>query len=188
MINECIEKREPFGVVLISDSKTDTNPNATPHFIGCTAQITQVQPLREGRMKITAVGKERFQVVSLEYNKPYLVGMVDMYPLEADQTDSLWKQSKGLHHLVDSYLQLLKEAGQVQTNGPDLPESPMSLAYLAAVLLQIPAEQKQELLAASSAANMLGSLAATYRREVVLLEAMLNPPEDNDYRGLYSLS
>jgi len=188
MINACIEQREPFGVVLISDNKTDTSPNATPHMIGCTAQITQVQPLREGRMKITAVGKDRFQIMSLEHSKPYLVGMIEPYPLEIDETPGMRQQSRGLRRLVDSYLHLLKDAGQVQFSGPELPESPMSLAYLSAVLLQTPAEQKQTLLESTDAQAMLDNLSTTYRREVVLLEAMLNPPEDNDYRGLYSLS
>lgn len=188
MINECIEQREPFGVVLIADSKTDINPNATPHMIGCTAQITQVQPLREGRMKITAVGKDRFQVMSLEHSKPYLVGNVEMYPMENSNSDDVFTKMRLLRKLVSSYLVLLKDAGQVQFSGPNLPESPMSLAYLSAVLLRTPAEDKQELLAAANTEIMLNDLAAIYRREVVLLEAMLNPPEDNDYRGLYSLN
>jgi uncharacterized protein len=80
MMNQCIESRRPFGVVLIANNKHDTSPNAIPHSIGCTAQITQVQPLGDGKMNISAAGRERFRILSIHQEQPYLVAETQSYP------------------------------------------------------------------------------------------------------------
>jgi uncharacterized protein len=188
MMNTCIENREPFGVVLISNDVTDTNPNAEPNQIGCTAQITQVQPLSEGRMKITAIGKDRFQIQSLNHSKPYLTGMVETLALMEGDPQTMRMQAHQLKHRVNRYLELLKEAGQIQFQSSRLPENPQSLAYLAAVLLQTTPAQKQLLLAADDLTFLLDELQVTYGREVALLDAMLTPPDENDFRGSFSLN
>ena len=56
MINNCLEEKEPFGVVLIRNGKEALGPLAQPHSIGCTARIVEVQKLSDGRMNITSVG------------------------------------------------------------------------------------------------------------------------------------
>ena len=76
MIEQCIQNDEPFGVVLIHKGTEASGPLAEPHPIGCTAQITQVERLDDGRMNILAVGGERFQIRSLNLFEPYLVGTV----------------------------------------------------------------------------------------------------------------
>src|SRR5512147_2655499 len=62
MIEQCIQIAQPFGVVLIREGVEALGPSAEPHQIGCSAQITQVERLEDGRMNIVAVGVERFQI------------------------------------------------------------------------------------------------------------------------------
>jgi Lon protease-like protein len=188
MITECIEKREPFGVALIANNKTDTNPNAIPHRVGCTAQITRVQPLREGRMEITAVGRERFEVLSLDQERPYLVGKVEILPLKEDDPLQLLRSAQQLRHYVEAYLNLLRTMGKINVESSQLPQSPMALGYLSAVLLQTPLKDKQSLLCAASAGEFLEILRSTYKRETALLNVLRQPPTDMDYYNLYSLS
>src|SRR3954466_6437378 len=67
MIGRCIEANQPFGAVLIKRGSevSGLGKAAEPFSIGCTVQITQVQSLGAGRMNISVVGKERFQIFSL---------------------------------------------------------------------------------------------------------------------------
>lgn len=182
MMNECIQKREPFGVVLIQDGREAGDPTVTPHNIGCTAQITQVQPLSQGRMQITAIGRERFRIHSLNYEKPYLSGLVENFPLIEEDPLEIRRYGRYLRRLLDRYLRILEEAGQIKYDDNQLPGDPMTLAYLASVLLQqITEEQKQELLEVEQATQMLNDLSQIYRREVVVLESLLNPPENSEY-------
>jgi hypothetical protein len=71
-------------------------------------------------------------------------------------------------------MHILTEVNDVDLNPDHLPNDPLVLAYLAAVLLQIPNDQKQELLAAKKAVDLLSSMHAIYRREVALLRALLS--------------
>jgi Lon protease-like protein len=171
MIGTCIETRQPFGVVLIRRGTEAFGPLAEPYSIGCTARIIHVQPLGQGRMDITAAGEERFQIHSLSYDRPYLVGLVERLPL--DNRQPLAPAGRRLRPLVQQYLSILARAGVADIRSFHLPNDPLLLAYLAAILLQIPPHHKQPLLAASTAAQLLDDLLSLYRREVVLLDTIV---------------
>lgn len=185
MIGMCIEKRLPFGIVLLESGQAELTPDSEaemqPFLIGCTAHITQVRPLPQGRMNITVVGKERFVIRSLNYEKPYLVGMIDIMPVEKGDLMALFNGKIALTHWIERYLRVLESAGQIQFDPKQLPSDVTLLIYLGAVLLQgISMAQKQKLLATQSLSAMTTDLIALYRREVVLLEAMLSPPLQHD--------
>lgn len=193
MIGMCVEKRMPFGIVLLEQGRAELDPFAEtpepkPFLIGCTAQITQVKPLPEGRMNITIIGRERFQILSIHHDKPYLVGMVEMHPIETGDLGTLLKGSRSLRQWIERYLRILEKAGQIQFDPRQLPSDAMSMAYLGAVLLQgISMAQKQNLLDAQKLTDMIVELRSIYRREVVLLETLLVPP-DTDSQHPFSLN
>ena len=189
MINMCIEKREPFGVVLIANSVTDTSSRAQPHMIGCTAQITQVQPLGQGQMNITAVGKDRFQIVSLNTDQPYLVGQVEDYPMHKGSVETTMNSATRLRSLLETYLRILEKAGQVQFTESHLPHDPLALAYLSAVVIQdITPSQKQSLLEVRHTSTFIQMLRRLYHREIELLNFMASPPDNIDFNGRFALS
>ncbi len=182
MMDECIQQRQPFGVVLIEDGREAGDPLVQPYEIGCTAQITQVQPLSQGRMQITALGRDRFRILSLNYEKPYISGMVEDFPHVYEDPLLIKQHGRRLKHLLDRYLRVLEQAGQLKYDGNQLPNDPKTLAYLASVLLQqITSSQKQNLLELDQATVMIDELSIMYRREVVILESLLDPPEDSEY-------
>src|SRR5210317_923979 len=65
MINDCIEKKSPFGIVLTRSDK-EAGGAATPHMIGTAARIKKVQHKEDGRMTIVVVGTRRFQVETFD--------------------------------------------------------------------------------------------------------------------------
>ena len=172
MIDRCLDSRQPFGVVLIRQGVEAMGPLAEPHMVGCTAEIAQVEPLANDRFNILAVGRDRFRIVSLQQDKAYLIGMVEAYPLEAADPDA-WRSVHRLRPWVEEYLHLLSEAGDVEFEAADLPDDPEALAYLAATVLQVPNQQKQELLAAPAAADLLRTVNTLYRKELPLLRTLL---------------
>jgi hypothetical protein len=54
-----------------------------------------------------------------------------------------------------------------------LPQDGVSLAFMAAAVLQISPQQKQELLSVDRAENLIDQLLALYRRELALMGAVL---------------
>lgn len=173
MMQECIESSQPFGVVLIKRGLEALGPLADPHEIGCTARVIEVEPLSEGRMNIVALGQERFRILMLDRDKEYLVGKVELYPLGEKDKMNLIETGNRLHPWVKRYMDILSQASETDLKSEYLPNDPLALAYLAAVLLQVPPREKQSLLAAQDANGFLDEMYDLYRREVVLLDAIV---------------
>jgi Lon protease-like protein len=186
MIGECIEHQSPFGIVLLEEGRPELDPlgvtpQSKPFLVGCTAQIMQVNALTQGRMNITVVGRERFQIQELYHDKPYLRGSVELYPLAEGTSRSLQPVAFYLQRWVERYLNVLERTGQLHFDASQLPDDPSTISYLAAVLLQgVSMKQKQELLAADSLLAMMFNLCKLYRREVTFLEMLIDPPEIDD--------
>jgi uncharacterized protein len=173
MIAWCLEMDQPFGVTLIRKGQEALGPLADPYNIGCTARVQEIERLPEGRMNLVVLGENRFRILSISREKPYLVGKVELFPLEDDGVSSLNSNVERLRPWVKRYMQILAEMSEVKLDPQQLPRDPHVLAYLAAVLLQVPPTQKQDLLAVEGVAEMLDDMHAMYRREVALLQAML---------------
>ena len=173
MIQACIEFSKPFGVVMIKHGLEAHGPLAEPYDIGCTARIIEVEPLSEGRMNIVALGQKRFRILSINDQNSYLVGKVELYPLEASDKEILTRTGKRLRPWVKRYMDILSQVSEVNLEVEHLPNDPLALAYLAAVLLQVPPTLKQPLLAVEREFEFLGEMYALYRREVSLLDAIV---------------
>ena len=78
MIGDAIRRQSEFGIVLGSE-KGIAN-------VGCTAIVDHVQKTHEdGRMDIVAAGRRRFEILSLNDEKPYLRGAVEFFDDEDDR-------------------------------------------------------------------------------------------------------
>lgn len=81
MINECIERRAEFGIVLAAENGVVRT--------GCTAVVERVtERYPDGRMDILVVGVRRFEIESLDTEKPYLRGRVTFFNDEESETVS----------------------------------------------------------------------------------------------------
>jgi len=187
MVRFCLENNQPFGVVLIRQGSEALGPLAEPHDIGCTARIIEVQPLAEGQMNIITLGENRFRIESTTSQDGYLVGKVDFFPLEETSSEKLDSSAQHLLPLVKQYMQILSEASEADLDPEKLPADPLVLAYLAAVLVQIPPEQKQALLVEQRAIDLLGRMEKIYRREVAMLQAIMDHGRRQD-PGPFSLN
>jgi len=189
MIGECIEQREPFGVVLIrSGAEVDgLGADAVPYAVGCTAHITQVQPLIAGQMNIVAVGRDRFQILKLETDLPYLVGQVEMLPFANETPTETHRAARRLRPWVEKYLTLLGSAENVEFDLNQLPQDSLLLAYLSASLIKVAMTEKQDLLATDSAMGLIQRVYSYYRKEVTLLTALMAETTQID-QGPFSLN
>lgn len=189
MINECIDSKTTFGVVLIESGQEALAPSPQPYLIGCTAQITQVQKLPFGRMNILAIGRERFRITRVHQDKPYLSGDVEMLPFQDPDPRASSSESRRLIALVQRYVARLQEGGQMQIKPEQLPRDPAALGFLSAVILQIENTQKQKLLEIIDTSEFLKELVTVYRREVTLLDIMLQSASSSDSdEGAFSLN
>ncbi len=189
MINTCISEKIPFGVVLIEEGQEALGPVAQPYMTGCSARITQVQPLPQGRMNLVAIGEERFRIRELDReSQPYLVGRVESDPMPIGSVEELELQIEKLRPYVIRYLEIRSRAGDVQLDPDQLPTDAMALAYLSAFILGIESDKKQDLLEAGDAPEFVASVRALYSTENALLETMLKYSEQDGNPGNFSLN
>jgi Lon protease-like protein len=173
-------------VVLIKKGTEALGPLAEPHPVGCMAQITQVQRLAEGRLNIAAIGRERFRIHALEREAPYLMGRVEEFPLNDWQPERLSTTAEKLRPFIAQYMDRLSQIEGVDLDPEQIPREPVRMAYFAAGLLQVPSEQKQSLLSAVEAAELLTDMRSIYRQELSFVKHMLAQPLEDD--GSFSLN
>jgi uncharacterized protein len=172
MVSYCRKTNSPFGVVLIQKGTEAYGPVAEPFSIGCTAQIAHIQPLDQGRMNIIAIGLERFRIVTTRSDLPYLVGIVETLPIDPQDTGGLKNVVREIQPWFERYIVQLSKIQGADFSLPELVSDPLSFAYLAAMLLQIPAEEKQDMLEINSPTLLFDILQRVYRREVALVKVL----------------
>jgi Lon protease-like protein len=176
LVRQCRAAGEPFGVVLIRSGPEVGGP-AVPHTVGTLADITRVDSLPDGRLTLEAVGRERFRLRSTQLApEGYLTGTAAVFPLQDIAGSRAAAQADALAPLVTRYLDLLAQAAGSRLTSRPLPADPVALAYLAAIVAQVPVLEKQALLAVRDLPGLLSAERALLRRELSLLRAMLAAP------------
>jgi Lon protease-like protein len=187
MLQRVLQTNRTFGINLIKKGAEALGPLPEPFETGCTARVIDVEPQENGEYNLTVVGDERFHILHMGANQPYLTAFVESTPLQAHHTLDVVRGARLLRARTVKYLALLaKHAGEensglemdIDLTGLQLPDDPMLLIYMSAALLQIPAVEKQPLLEADTAAMLLEKVQQMYRRELAILPPMFDVSED----------
>jgi len=159
MINTVLETDGKFGVLLWNP----TLPGSVN--IGCVTQISEVVRLKDGRMNIMTVGLQRFRIVEVVKQVPYMVGKVEW--LEDSAPDEV---AVSMSFMVDKSLRDVVELANKLTPKEnlmpqDLPRDPIPLSYWVASLFFNSSTDRQELLELCNTGERL-------RKELALLDSL----------------
>ena len=187
MIGHCLEKGEPFGVVLIRSGSEVGDP-AQPFDIGTTARIVHVQRLAEGRLNIIARGGQRFRTLSLLPQRPYLVGQVELLQCQDDVGSALADLADTVAALFAEYYRLYLALSDQWSQKVNLPQKPALLSDFVASRLSLSLWARQQLLETLSVRRRLdmeGQILADAIRELTLRLSALRAQK---HRGLGSFN
>lgn len=172
MIRHCLAEDTPFGIALIQQGR-EVGETASPHRIGTVARIVESSYLSNGAMNIITVGVERFRILRLLHDQPYLRGEVETLPLAEPEEPAIVTELAGrVSRLVRRYIELIAEAAGLQIQIDQVPTAPQQIGYLAAVSMQVDNREKQQLLDSSSLARILRIELTLLQRENALLTWM----------------
>lgn len=177
MISECIAGELSFGVVLIREGR-DVGEAATPFDVGTTARISRVDRLSDGRMNILCAGDARFKIKSLSHDHPYLTGSVELWPWEPLAKAGAGPRAAQVKKLLTRYMRRLAQATGNTISLEEMPEEAERLANLAAIALQVPNHEKQDLLSAATVGDLLDSCINLLTRENRALSVAASVPAD----------
>lgn len=181
MINRCLEEGAPIGVVLIREGEEVGGP-ATPYQIGTLAAITETDRQENGELDIIAVGQERFVIRRIVQQTPYLVGQVEDFLPVGDESPRAWELSKRLREMLPGYVEALAQATGTFVQVVNVPETPVQLAYLAALVLQIRLFERQNLLGTAEVSEMLAREIVLMGRETALWRYVVSTQEAEKQR------
>lgn len=188
MIRECLEESKPFGVVLIKQGH-EVGDSATIYETGTRAHITNVRHLDNGEMDITSLGSTRFRVENTHNEKPYLTGIVHDFPLQDTLNPCIKPLARQISLMIQRYIKIFAVLGKMDMRMESLPKDPITLAFLTAVVLQMPMKDKQRVLDAAELSTMLKmERHLIYREAEILKNLITNGPRWRDDPGPFSMN
>jgi ATP-dependent Lon protease len=140
MMNTILESDRRFGVLMIDPA------NGTIANVGCCAEILHYQRLPDDRMKLLALGQQRFRVLEYVREKPYRVGLVEWIEDQPPAKD-LRPLASEVEQLLRDVVRLSSKLTEQNIELPnDLPDLPTELSYWIASNLYGVAPEQQALL------------------------------------------
>jgi len=178
MIHECVAGNREFGV-LMANATSEAEGLVIAQSVGTAARITHVEKLEDGRMDIVTTGTDRFRVLQLLRQKPYLIGRVERFPFESADSPSVKELAPQVATLLAQYLRLAGEVmGQIIQVGT-MPRDASGLACTIATSLQVSSREKQKLLSIRTLPRLLWAESLIMGREVSLLRRLRQIQQSN---------
>jgi Lon protease-like protein len=111
MVGDCIERGEPFGVVLIKDGREVGGGRLSLADVGTTAVIRKAGRYPDGKLDILTIGARRFRIDEVAADRePYLVGDVEILEEPVGERTEARRLGTRIGRRFLRYLELLAPA------------------------------------------------------------------------------
>ncbi len=159
-----------FGVVLTRQG-SEVGEEPETHTVGTAASLLAFNAHPDGRIDIAVVGSRRFQIVSGDWSRGYLMGTVtwlDDRQRDASR-DRLYDLRRGAIAAFGAFVQAI--ASRIEAEVPEelFPDDPTETSYAIAARLPINTWEQQRLLDIPSTSDRLEALTTILVRERTLL-------------------
>jgi Lon protease-like protein len=166
MIAECLQEKEPFGVVRVLPGK-DVNRLAE---YGCTAMVVDVlRTYPDGRMDILTAGRQRFELMEINEDRDFLRGEVELFDDDSEEAvthvELAQMRSRALE--LNSELLLLADIEE-----PALDKDSEVLSFHLAASLPVDLDFKQSFLEMRSEHERMQTLLDYYSKIIPKLKMM----------------
>lgn len=176
LLRDCLEADHRFGVVAIR-SGCEVGDEADVFGVGTVTEIEHVRHHPDGRADLQTRGAERFRILELLRDRPYLRGRVET--CTETPVNGQGDASAGtLRRLLGPYLSDLGAPEEMLTR---LPERAQELSWLAASTVQVDVFEQQRLLELDSVSARIAATVRILRRETGIMRHLgtvgsLSPP------------
>ncbi len=170
LVARCLEEDRPFGIVLAEAGKLAQ--------VGSLARITRVLArYDDGRMDILVTGEDRFRIVQLYSDEPYLTADVERIVEPWEIPEHALRE-----RLITQHMRLLELVGR--TVRPSLYENVRYLSYVIAPNAGLTMQQQQEVLELLTENERVAYLVSHLERflpQVEQMEAMRRRVQSNGH-------
>lgn len=142
--------------------------------VGTTATVQRVEEKPDGGYELVSVGTERFRLLDVHHDRPYLLGDIEILPeMPGTGADD---RAPGVLAAYRSYLDVLGQTRGAAIDLPELPMDPALLSWLVAATVLVDLPIRQRLLEEPTVAERLTAESALLRQETALLRAIASAP------------
>jgi Lon protease-like protein len=124
MIANCMREDSLFGVVLIHKGE-ETGGNTDIYSIGTTASVSDWEHRADGLLGITALGKQRFEILSTQ-TQPDGLTLAQIKLLEDDDSSDIPEQ---YHYMLELLDHISAQAGRIRADNQSFCEILYQLIY-----------------------------------------------------------
>ena len=125
MIASCMRGNSLFGVVLIHRGE-ETGADTDIYSVGTTAAISDWEHRADGLLGITAIGRERFEILSTR-TQPDGLAIAEIKILEDDDSSEIPEQ---FHYMLELLDHISAQAGRIRADNQSFCEILYQLIYL----------------------------------------------------------
>src|SRR4030095_16301862 len=136
-----------FGLSYFDSSTSEKEIPGAGH-VGCVAEVTERQPLPDGRSNILTVGIIRYRVEEyVDRGEPYLVARVSFFEDDEEEAELLTESSRDVADTFSRIARAVRTINDERAGLPDISDTePQRLSFLVAAAMEIDSDVKQELL------------------------------------------
>lgn len=172
LVEGCPDDRR-VGVVLSKYPHGSGGPKDCEDWfeIGTLARIIHWETTPENQITAFLRGEQRIRLIEIVQREPYLVGRVEILPSRfASISPQLTCLANRIAAMLYRYIELLETANKLALADMILPTDLMSLGYRVGALLDVPLQEKQELLEVENIDELLMRELEILDREIKRLQ------------------
>ena len=182
LLSDVLAADRRFGILAIREG-TEVGGEPAVFEVGTVAEVEEVEQYEDGRADVTTRGVERFRVVELLHDRPYLRAKVQPCTEERPENvvagnGQLDADTAALRALLGPYLADLGAPPELLAH---LPHDPAELSWLTAAALHVDVAEQQRLLELDALGARIAAAQKLLRREWGIMRhvganASFNPP------------
>ena len=171
MLNDVRAGNSLFGVSYFDASTSEKDMPPAGH-VGCVAEITETQPMPDGRANILTVGIIRYRIEEyVERADPYLLARVSYFEDDEEDPNLLGESARDVAETFTRIARAVRTINDERANLPDISDTePQRLSFLVAAAMEVDTDVKQDLLELRSTAERLQRLGEMLERAVTNYE------------------
>jgi len=167
MLNDVRAGNSLFGGSYFDASTSEKDMPPAGH-VGCVAEITETQPMPDGRANILTVGIIRYRIEEyVERDDPYLLARVSYFEDEEEDRNLLSESARDVAETFTRIARAVRTINDERAHLPDITDTePQRLSFLVAAAMEVDTNVKQDLLELRSTAERLQRLREMLGRAV----------------------
>ena len=169
-VEEAVRQQIQVGFVAQRDPSIELPTPENLFSVGTSADILRMYNLPDGQRQIIVQGRQRFEIAEFVETDPYLIARVTMIEEQTPKSKEFQARIINLRQEAGKALGLLPEPMMELKAAIERIDNPLALIDIIASTLDLPLEEKQELLAVFDPEQRSQKVSEKLARQISLLE------------------